>query len=105
MLEDIQIKQYFERIGYCQAVYTNLETLSGLQWAHITHIPYENLDILASIPLSLKATNLFQKIIVRKNEVDFVLNFKGSIKNYLKALDFTWCNILQDLWINRELCR
>ena len=47
MLEDIQIKQYFERIGYCQAVYTNLETLSGLQWAHITHIPYENLDILA----------------------------------------------------------
>lgn len=55
MLEEIQIKQYFERIGYCQAVYTNLETLSGLQWAHITHIPYENLDILASIPLSLKS--------------------------------------------------
>lgn len=74
MLEDVQIKQYFERIGYCQAVDTTLETLSGLQWAHITHIPYENLDILAGIPLSLKVENLFQKIIVRNHCMDLRKN-------------------------------
>ena len=87
ILEDIQIKQYFERIGYCQAVYTNLETLSGLQWAHITHIPYENLDILASIPLSLKATNLFQKIIVRKRG-GFCFELQGLYKELLESIGF-----------------
>ena len=87
MLEDVQIKQYFERIGYCQAVDTTLETLSGLQWAHITHIPYENLDILAGIPLSLKVENLFQKIIVRKRG-GFCFELQGLYKELLESIGF-----------------
>lgn len=87
MLEDVQIKQYFERIGYCQAVDTNLETMSGLQWAHITHIPYENLDILAGIPLSLKVENLFQKIIVRKRG-GFCFELQGLYKELLESIGF-----------------
>lgn len=66
MLENIQIKQYLQRIAYSQTVSPDFVTLSGLQWAHITHIPYENLDILAGIPLSLRAEDLFQKIVTRK---------------------------------------
>lgn len=62
MLNELQIKQYLQRIGYDSTPSADLSTLFGLQWAHITHIPYENLDILAGIPLSLKAEDLFHKI-------------------------------------------
>lgn len=64
-----------------------METMSGLQWAHITHIPYENLDILAGIPLSLKVENLFQKIIVRKRG-GFCFELQGLYKELLESIGF-----------------
>lgn len=64
MLNEMQIRQYLPRIEYGGILSPDLSVLSGLQWAHITHIPYENLDILTGIPLSLDVEDLFQKIIV-----------------------------------------
>lgn len=87
MLENIQIKQYLQRIGYSQTVSPDFVTLSGLQWAHITHIPYENLDILAGIPLSLRAEDLFQKIVTRKRG-GYCFELQGLYKELLESSGF-----------------
>lgn len=87
MLENIQIKQYLQRIGYSQTVSPDFVTLSELQWVHITHIPYENLDILAGIPLSLKAEDLFQKIVTRKRG-GYCFELQGLYKELLESIGF-----------------
>lgn len=87
MLENVQIKQYLQRIGYNQTISPDLVTLSGLQWAHITHIPYENLDILADIPLSLRVEDLFQKIVTRKRG-GYCFELQGLYKELLESIGF-----------------
>lgn len=87
MLENAQIKRYLRRIGYDRPVSPDLATLSGLQWAHITHIPYENLDILAGIPLSLKPEDLFQKIVVKKRG-GYCFELQGLYKELLMSSGF-----------------
>lgn len=87
MLENMQIKQYLQRIEYSQPVSPDLDTLSGLQWAHITHIPYENLAILAGIPLSLKAEDLFQKIVAEKRG-GYCFELQGLYGELLKSSGF-----------------
>jgi N-hydroxyarylamine O-acetyltransferase len=56
---------YFNRIGYKGSTNVSLETLSQLQECHIYTVPYENLDILNGVPLSLEIKNLFNKIVTR----------------------------------------
>ena len=104
MLKNVQIKQYLQRIEYSQLVSPDLDTLSGLQWAHITHIPYENLDILAGIPLSLKTEDLFQKIVAGKRG-GYCFELQGLYGELLKSSGSTLRNILQGLWMSRELYR
>lgn len=87
MLKNEQIKQYLQRIEYSQPVSPDLDTLSGLQWTHITHIPYENLDILAGIPLSLKAEDLFQKIVAGKRG-GYCFELQGLYGELLKSNGF-----------------
>lgn len=87
MLKNVQIKQYLQRIEYGRPVFPDLDTLSGLQRAHMTHIPYENLDILAGIPLSLKAEDLFQKIVAGKRG-GYCFELQGLYGELLKSSGF-----------------
>lgn len=62
-----QIDAYLERIGMKGiSLEQSLAYLAKLQYAHITHIPFENLDIMAGIPLSLDRETLFEKVVHRK---------------------------------------
>ncbi|MBO5474301.1 MAG: arylamine N-acetyltransferase [Lachnospiraceae bacterium] len=87
MLNELQIKQYLQRIGYDSTPSADLSTLFGLQWAHITHIPYENLDILAGIPLSLKVEDLFHKIVTEKRG-GYCFELQGLYGELLKSCGF-----------------
>ena len=58
----------------------DLEYLSRLQFAHMSHIPYENLDILAGKLTSLNRDVLFNKIIE---------NNRGGVCSELNTL-FNW---------------
>ncbi len=59
-----QIQQYFNRIKYTGTTEKTLENLSLLQRGHLYNIPYENLDQMNGIPLSLDPEALFNKIIL-----------------------------------------
>ncbi|WP_219838213.1 arylamine N-acetyltransferase [Paenibacillus sp. R14(2021)] len=61
-----QIKAYLERIGYTGPLDGSAEALAGLQEAHLLAVPYENLDILNGVPLSLNVDALWDKIVLRR---------------------------------------
>lgn len=57
---------YLKRIGLNDSdVEHTYAFLCRLQYAHVTHVPYENLDILDGIPISVEANEIFDKVVVR----------------------------------------
>lgn len=84
---DLDIKDYLLRIGEKQSIKINLTDLTRLQQNHVTHIPFENLDIINGIPLSLDPKQLYEKIIQRKRGgVCYELN--GLFHVLLRELGF-----------------
>lgn len=61
----MNVKAYLTRIGIAEPAPPGPEALRQLQRAHLYAVPYENMDILAGIPLSLRAEDLYEKIVTR----------------------------------------
>ncbi|MDO4364677.1 MAG: arylamine N-acetyltransferase [Clostridia bacterium] len=87
MLTKEQAKKYLQRIEYEQPVSADEETLSALQWHHLTHIPYENIDLLAGNPLSLKSDDLYNKIILN-GRGGYCFELQGLFKELLEYFSF-----------------
>ncbi len=88
MLTQEQMRQYLQRIDYHGSLEQEISILSALQWSHLTHIPYENLNILAGIPLSLKPQDLFDKIVVDRRG-GYCFELQGLFKELLETLGFS----------------
>jgi N-hydroxyarylamine O-acetyltransferase len=58
------LEKYLNRIGIKETPGPTLEALNEIQKAHLFTVPYENLDILIKKPLSLKAEDLYEKIVM-----------------------------------------
>lgn len=56
---------YLARIGVAEKP-ASAAYLAELQYHHLLCVPYENLDILRGIPISLSEDDLFRKIVVRR---------------------------------------
>ena len=68
----------------------SLKTLSALQEAHLSSVPYENLDILAGIHNSLAPASLYERIVAnRRGGYCFELN--GLFAWLLEKLGFPAC--------------
>nr|WP_188532240.1 arylamine N-acetyltransferase [Paenibacillus abyssi] len=61
-----EVLAYLDRIGYDGPIDGSAATLAELQECHLHTVPYENLDILQRIPLSLEIDVLLEKIVVRR---------------------------------------
>ena len=63
----MNIKKYLARIGIseCEEMNVNLDLLKTLQTAHITSVPYENLDIIYGKAISLDEEDIYDKIVTR----------------------------------------
>lgn len=59
----IDLDAYFARIGYEGSREPTLETLTAIQFAHATSIPFENLSILFGQGVQLDLTTLQDKIV------------------------------------------
>jgi arylamine N-acetyltransferase len=79
------VEGYLERIGYRGPVDRSYKTLAAIQEAHLSTVPYENLDIILGRKLSLEIPDLYRKI---------VINRRGGYCFELNAL-FRW--LLQQL--------
>jgi N-hydroxyarylamine O-acetyltransferase len=59
----VDLKNYAHRVGYEGEFAPTLETLQGLHYAHATHVPFENLDVLLGCPIRLDLDSLWRKIV------------------------------------------
>jgi len=64
-MNDNKIAAYLRRIGYNGDLVPNYDTLHALQLQHLQTVPYENLDIMRGIPLSLKTEDIYDKVVTR----------------------------------------
>lgn len=54
---------YLDRIGYAGPRLPTRQVLEGLHLAHVTHVPFENLDILLGRPIRLDLDSLQAKLV------------------------------------------
>ena len=69
MLTNLQVEAVFVRLGMeipsCP-IAPSAQLLSDIMYQYAATVPYENVDILAGIPLSLTEEDLYDKIVVRR---------------------------------------
>ena len=84
-----KIAAYFKRIGLemPEMIVPDGELLKKLQFAHCTTVPYENLDIIRGIPLSLDPDDLYDKVIVR-GKGGFCFELNGLFGWFLRQLGY-----------------
>lgn len=60
---NLDLKQYFKRIGFGGEAKPDLATLNAIHRAHALAIPYENLDVYLERPVDQDITRIFRKIV------------------------------------------
>ena len=83
----MKIKAYIERINYKESLQPTVETLRGLQLAHLQTVPFENLSIHAKEPIILHEESLYEKIVMRKHG-GFCYELNGLFAALLRELGF-----------------
>ena len=62
----LSVEKYLERIKFNGDLSVSYGTLSQLVFQHFMNVPYENVDILNHIPLSLEIPDIYDKIVNRR---------------------------------------
>lgn len=79
--------QYFDHIGHSDLPKPTLDCLVGLHRSQATTIPFENLDVLADIPISLEPAALLDKL-VRRNRGGYCFELNGLLSAVLRSVGF-----------------
>lgn len=85
-----KLSRFFQRIGLAPntKVEKTFDFLCSLQYACVTNIAYENLDILANQPLCLDPDALFDKIVTR-GRGGYCFELNGLLADILKEMGFS----------------
>jgi N-hydroxyarylamine O-acetyltransferase len=83
----MDIQRYFERIRYHGSSEPTLQTLQGLQEAHLLTVPFENLDIHLGKEIVLDEAALWAKVIEHYRG-GFCYELNGLFALLLRALGF-----------------
>lgn len=83
----MDISAYLNRIQFSEAVNPDVQTLRGLQLAHMLHVPFENLDIGLKRPILLDPDALWDKVIVHRRG-GFCYELNGLFALLLKEIGF-----------------
>lgn len=83
----MDISAYLTRIQYSQPIKPDVQTLQGLQLAHMFSVPFENLDIGRRRPIRLTEEALWNKLILEKRG-GFCYELNGLFAGLLKEIGF-----------------
>ncbi|QGH36616.1 acetyltransferase [Gracilibacillus salitolerans] len=83
----MNITSYLERIQVSKTPQVSQSYLEMLQYQQVTRVPFENLDVLRNIPLSLDDTNIYEKIVIRKRG-GLCYELNGLFNSFLKQIGF-----------------
>lgn len=92
-----EVQSYLERIGYSGPLDFNAETIADLQECHLHTVPYENLDILRGIPISLDIADIYNKIVVRRRG-GFCFELNALFGWLLRELGYTVTDYFARFW-------
>jgi N-hydroxyarylamine O-acetyltransferase len=81
------ISEYFARVGLVGELTPNLESLQRLVFAHVTTIPFENLDVLLDRTILVDEASVFEKL-VRKRRGGYCYEHNRLMVTVLKELGF-----------------
>lgn len=92
------IRNYFRRLGMevdinDAATIHTYDFLKELQYRHVTTIPYENLDLVSGVPISLDIQDMYEKFIQNKRG-GYCFEVNGLLSALLKELGFPVRNCL-----------
>ncbi len=83
----MNLEKYLDRIRYQGPVAVNLEVLTNLQYAHLTSVPFENLNIIYKLPIHLSPDILFNKIVTSRRG-GFCYEINGLFYELLSKLGY-----------------
>ncbi|HLA16017.1 MAG TPA: arylamine N-acetyltransferase [Candidatus Limnocylindrales bacterium] len=83
----MDVDAYLTRIGLARPAAPTAQALADLQVAHLLTVPFENLDIVAGVPITLAVDALFDKI-VRRLRGGFCYELNGLFAVLLESLDY-----------------
>ena len=87
MYTEEQLSLYFERINYTGTREISPENLALLQKGHLYNVPYENLDQMNSVPLSLTPEGVYKKI-VTAHRGGYCFENQGLLCYALRSLEY-----------------
>lgn len=79
-------KQYLNRLNAVK-MQASVENLSILQQAHLQKVPFENLDVIRSVPIYLNLQTIYQKI-VQQHRGGFCYELNGLFHALLLSLGY-----------------
>jgi N-hydroxyarylamine O-acetyltransferase len=85
--EDLDLDAYLRRIGFADEPRPDLPTLRALHLAHVTSIPFENLDIQMGLPIRLDLASLQAKL-VRRRRGGYCFEQNGLFLAVLRRVGF-----------------
>lgn len=91
------VRAYLERIGYEGPLDGSAAVLAELQECHLHTVPYENLDILKRIPLSLEIPDLIEKIVVRRRG-GYCFELNALFGWLLRELEYPVTDLMSRFW-------
>jgi N-hydroxyarylamine O-acetyltransferase len=62
----VNVGAYLDRIAYDGPIHANVETLRHVHRAHMTAVPFENLDIHLDVPIELSVPAFYEKVVTRR---------------------------------------
>jgi N-hydroxyarylamine O-acetyltransferase len=84
-MDDMTVAAYLDRIAAGRPQAVDAAALRGLHRAHLLTVPFENLSIHLSEPISLDEDNLLDKIVTRRRG-GFCYELNGAFALLLRAL-------------------
>ncbi|RDI98231.1 arylamine N-acetyltransferase [Dyella solisilvae] len=102
MTHVIDLNAYLRRIGHDGPLTPGLDTLRALTTAHVAAIPFENLDPLLRVPVSLEPEAIERKL-VRDGRGGYCFEQNGLLLEVLRTLGFQVHGLIaRVLWMKPE---
>ncbi|TWU43517.1 Arylamine N-acetyltransferase [Novipirellula aureliae] len=93
------LHSYFERIQHDGTVSCDLQTLRSIVFAHATSIPFEGLDPLAGVSVSLEHDAIFDKL-VRRQRGGYCFEQNALLSWALRKVGFDVAELSARVWYN-----
>jgi len=83
----MNVPAFIERIRYTGDVRPDVDTLHGLQMAHMLSVPFENLDVGLKRPIKIDEASIWNKVVVNRRG-GFCYELNGLLAWLLKQIGF-----------------